>query len=139
MGSGVSKFNKDPKRPYGDLSARDLERELAMQIHSPVEGGAIEVTAFGDTQRSWLVPDYGASHKITSNARTIDGEFVQTSNSVAVPATGQKWTLEQTYLYKKDGTVKAIGKTKVRDMIHHPETDLEWLRRRVDEVLWVPL
>jgi hypothetical protein len=130
----------DKKRPYGDLSARDLERELAMQLNSPVEGGPVEMietTAFGDTQRTWLMGN--PSHAITSNARTISGEFVTTDNTVSVPATGQQWKLNQTYLYKKDGTVKAIGKTKVRDMIHHPETDLEWLRRRIDEVLWVPL
>lgn len=132
----------EQRRKYQNLSGRELEAELATQLKTPVEGGAIEVTAFGDANRSWLLPDrlYGASHTVTSNAATIDSDDVVYSTNTFDMGSGRKYTLEQAYLHGKDGTIKAVGPTKVREREESKgrETNIEWLRRRVDEILWVP-
>jgi hypothetical protein len=130
---------KKNERPYQKLNARELEQQLAGQIRTPVEG--YEITAFGDTERSWLAgPAYNmASHAVTANALTTTSDIVLTNQTVTVPSTGQQWTLETNYALMPDRTIKALGDTHVTDRSKpRGETDIEWLRRRVAEVLWVP-
>jgi len=138
-GDGVG-MTPEQRRQYSKLSGRELEHELATQLHTPMEGRAIEVTAFGDANRSWLMPDRAmGSHVVTSNAQTYTGDIINSTNTFDMGG-GVSYTLEQSYLHKPDGSVKAIGPTKVREKEESTgrETDLQWLRRRVAEVLWVP-
>lgn len=133
------RFEPDPAH-YRKLTGSELERELAQQLNTPMEGRALEVTAFGDANRSWLMPDRAmGSHVVTSNAATYTGDIINSTNTFDMGG-GVSYTLEQSYLHKPDGSVKAIGPTKVREGEKSVgrETDLQWLRRRVAEIMWVP-
>jgi len=112
-------------RPYSKLTGSELSRVFAEQLQSggPLQPSVkasrhdpVEVTAFGDKQRSWLV----------------DGSTI---NSL-----GQN--VETTFRVGADGRPEAVtrlvntpAKTSVRN---GGESELAWLKRRVDEICWRP-
>ena len=112
-------------RPYEKLTGSELSRIMAEQLQrgAPLQRSVsasshdpIEVTAFGDKNRSWLV----------------DGS---TTNSL-----GQN--VETTFRVGADGRPEAVtrlvdkpSKTSARN---GGESELAWLKRRVDEICWRP-
>ena len=104
-------------RPYGKLTGSELSRILAAQLETggPIQRPKpVETTAFGDTNRSWLV----------------DGAVTANQN------------VETTFRVGADGRPEAVtrlvstpAKTSVRN---GGESELAWLKRRVDEICWRP-
>jgi len=110
-------------RPYEKLTGSELSRILAGQLQhgAPLQRAVsmsshdpVEVTAYGDKNRSWLV----------------DGAVTTSQN------------VETTFRVGADGRPEAVtrlvsapSKTSARN---GGESELAWLKRRVDEICWSP-
>jgi hypothetical protein len=105
-------------RPYQTKTGSELSRILANQLtQSRAKNPSydpIEVTAFGDAGRSWLV----------------DGAVTSTAN------------VETTFRVGADGRPEAVtrlvDKPSVGAARNGGESELAWLKRRVDEICWRP-
>jgi len=114
-------------RPYEKLNGSELSRILAEQLQSggPINPkptaaypppGAIETTAFGDAnRRSWL------AGPVTNSL----GQNVETTFRVGADGRPEAVTR----------LVSTPAKTSVRN---GGESELAWLKRRVDEICWRP-
>jgi len=125
-------------RPYSNLTGKELDDELGRQVprgRRTVDWDAdtVDVTTFGDTQRSFLAMHESAMTNSVSNGTT-------TTNIVYwSPTVTSNGMFETTYVVAADGKAK-VKETKARPAEGgaKAESDMDWLERRVDEVCWVP-
>ena len=105
-------------RPYEKLTGSELSRVFADQLQSggPIQRPKpVEATAFGDTNRSWLMGDgtiSGSSNVETTFRVGADGRPEAVTCLVDAPS---------------KGAARNGG-----------ESELAWLKRRVDEICWSP-
>lgn len=100
-------------RPYRDLTSSQLSSLLSGQLKTGGRLDAVEVTTFGDANRSWLLGDTVTSQNVETTFRVgADGRPEAVTRLVASPSP-----------------------TSVRN---GGETELAWLRRRVSEICWRP-
>jgi len=129
-------------RPYFNHTGKELDDELGRQLGRQVPRGrrtvdwdadTVEVTAFGDTQRSFLVHE-------SANLNNSFSTGANTTNTVYwSPTVTSNGMFETTYVVAADGKAR-VKETKARPVegSAKAESDMDWLERRVDEVCWVP-
>lgn len=129
-------------RPYKGLTDRELDAVLAQKL-ADGRPDPIEVTAFGDTKRTFIVPDNYTYQLVTNNTSTITTS-PYLSNSTTL-WTGPLFTqpqpaLETIFRVGSDGQPEAVSKlvSKPSEGSIRNETDMAWLKRRVAEVCWIP-
>lgn len=102
-------------RPYSKLTASELSRVFAEQLSAggPIQPPKpVEITAFGDTNRSWIMP--------TNDPQTVETTF-------RVGPDGRPEAVTRLVNTPSKGAVRNGG-----------ESELAWLKRRVDEICWRP-
>jgi hypothetical protein len=127
-------LKEDPMtRPYKDLSAAELDAELARQLprgRRTVDPppGSLEVTAYGDTYRTFL-----------SNSSSTAGTGTTSNTVYWSPTVTSDGMFETDYVVGPDGKPKAIEtRPRAAERAIPEDDDIAWLRRRVNEVCWVP-
>lgn len=125
-------------RPYKGLSNDDLFKELSRQLEGiQPHPDAVEVTAFGDTERKWLVPNTVTSF---GSATTLTNVYYPANSSASwdwrygnstVP-----YQIDTEYRVGRNGQPEAV--TRLVEGAAKPESDMDWLKRRVREICWVP-
>jgi hypothetical protein len=100
-------------RPYSKLTSSQLAQTLSDQL-SGATRAPLDATAFGETNRTYLASSVMSS---TSNVETV----------FRVGADGRPEAVTR--------LVEAPSKSSVRNA---GESELAWLRRRVDEICWRP-
>ena len=109
------------RRPYKNLSHKELEQELSRQLprKEKAKVNYVDATAFGEVNKTFLVGTTSTSNNIYY-APTTTG----TINELTFTPGGQ--------VYVSDPLSKPTeGAAK-------PESDMSWLHRRIAEVLWEP-
>jgi hypothetical protein len=92
----------------------------------------IEVTVYGDTQRRWTMP-----YELTSNTIVTNTTGSTLSNVLYTdPIYSNPGQIVTTYQVGVDGLPVAVS--RLGENVAKKEDPLAWLKRRVNEICWVP-